>query len=56
VVRIDARHPTDEKEGAPAFALDMMEPERLKVDQAVLAFLKLEALDPADFTIRSMGW
>ncbi len=34
---------------------DMMEPERLKVDAAVLTFLKSEALHPADFTIREDG-
>jgi hypothetical protein len=37
---------------APAFVFDWMEPERSKVDRAVLAFLKAEALLPADFTIR----
>ena len=40
---------------APAFVFDMMEPERPKVDRAVLAFLKSEALHPADFTIREDG-
>jgi hypothetical protein len=34
---------------------DIMEPDRPKVDQAVLAFLKSEALHPADFTIREDG-
>jgi hypothetical protein len=33
----------------------MMEPERPKVDRAVLSFLKSEALHPADFTIRGDG-
>jgi CRISP-associated protein Cas1 len=33
----------------------MMEPERPKVDRAVLSFLKSEALHPADFTIREDG-
>jgi hypothetical protein len=33
----------------------MMEPERPKVDRAVLTFLKSEALHPADFTIREDG-
>ena len=32
-----------------------MEPDRPKVDWAVLAFLKSEALHPADFTIREDG-
>ena len=42
-------------DGAPAFVFDMMEPERPKVDRAVLPFLKSEALHPADFTIREDG-
>ena len=44
-----------ERDGAPAFVFDMMEPERPKVDRAVLAFLRTEALHPADFTIREDG-
>jgi CRISP-associated protein Cas1 len=44
-----------DRDGAPAFVFDMMEPERPKVDSAVLAFLKSEALHPADFTIRGDG-
>jgi hypothetical protein len=32
-----------------------MEPERPKVDGAVLSFIKTEALHPADFTIRNDG-
>jgi CRISP-associated protein Cas1 len=44
-----------ERDGSPAFVFDMMEPERPKVDQAVLSFLKSEALHPADFTIREDG-
>jgi CRISPR-associated protein Cas1 len=44
-----------DREGAPAFVFDMMEPERPTVDRAVLAFLKSEALHPADFTIREDG-
>jgi CRISPR/Cas system-associated endonuclease Cas1 len=44
-----------DRDGAPAFVFDMMEPERPKVDRAVLAFLKSEALHPADFTIREAG-
>jgi CRISP-associated protein Cas1 len=42
-------------EDAPAFVFNMVEPERPKVDKAMLAFLKLEALHPADFTIREDG-
>ena len=41
-----------ERDGSPAFAFDMMGPERPKVDRAILGFLKSEALHPADFTIR----
>ena len=44
-----------DRDGAPAFVFDMMEPERPKVDRVVLAFLKSEALHPADFTIREDG-
>jgi CRISP-associated protein Cas1 len=44
-----------DRDGAPAFVFDMMEPERPKMDRAVLAFLKSEALDPMDFTIREDG-
>ncbi len=44
-----------ERDGSPAFVLDLMEPERPKVDRAVLAFLKSEALHPADFTNLG-GW
>jgi CRISP-associated protein Cas1 len=44
-----------DRDGAAAFVFDMMEPERPKVDRAVLAFLKSEAVHPADFTIREDG-
>jgi CRISP-associated protein Cas1 len=44
-----------ERDGAPAFVFNLVEPERPKVDRAVLAFLKSEALHPADFTIRADG-
>ena len=33
----------------------MMEPDRPKVDRALLSFLKSEALHPGDFTIREDG-
>jgi CRISP-associated protein Cas1 len=32
-----------------------MEPERPRVDRAVLAFVKSHVLDPSDFVIRSDG-
>jgi CRISP-associated protein Cas1 len=41
-----------ERNGSPAFVL---EPERPKVDRAVLDFVKCHVLDPADFVIRSDG-
>ena len=44
-----------DRDGAPAFVFDMMEPDRPKVDRTVLDFLKSEALHPADFTIREDG-
>jgi CRISPR-associated protein Cas1 len=44
-----------ERDRSPAFVFDMMEPERPKVDRAVFAFLKSEALHPADFTLREDG-
>ncbi|SEE46372.1 CRISPR-associated endonuclease Cas1 [Rhizobiales bacterium GAS191] len=43
------------REGSSAFVYDMMEPERPKVDRAVLEFVKANALHPADFTIRTDG-
>jgi CRISP-associated protein Cas1 len=44
-----------ERDGSPAFVFDMMEPERPKVDRAILGFLRNESLHPADFTIREDG-
>jgi CRISPR-associated endonuclease Cas1 len=38
-----------DRDDAPAFVFDIMEPERPKVDRAVLAFLKSAKLHPADF-------
>jgi CRISPR-associated endonuclease Cas1 len=43
------------REGSSAFVFDMMEPERPKVDRAVLEFLKANPLHPTDFTIRADG-
>jgi CRISPR/Cas system-associated endonuclease Cas1 len=45
----------ESREGSSAFVFDMMEPERPKVDRAVLEFLKANPLHPADFTIRADG-
>ncbi len=44
-----------DRDGAPALVFDMMEPERPKVDRAVLAFLRSDALQSCDFTIREDG-
>ena len=44
-----------ERDGSPAFVFDLMEPERPKVDRAVLEFLRSEPLHPADFTILEDG-
>jgi CRISP-associated protein Cas1 len=42
-------------EGSSKFIFDLMEPERPKVDRAVLDFVKGHVFDPADFVIRSDG-
>jgi CRISP-associated protein Cas1 len=44
-----------DRDDAAAFVFDMMEPERPKMDRAVMTVLKSEALHPADFTIREDG-
>jgi CRISPR-associated protein Cas1 len=43
------------RDGSSKFVFDLMEPERPKVDRAVLDFVKETIFDPADFTIRSDG-
>jgi CRISPR-associated protein Cas1 len=43
------------RDGSLKFVFDLMEPERPKVDRAVLDFVKATVFDPADFTIRSDG-
>jgi CRISP-associated protein Cas1 len=42
-------------DGSSKFIFDLMEPERPKVDRAVLEFVKGHVFDPADFFIRSDG-
>ena len=42
-------------DGSPTLVFDMMQPERPKVDKAVLGFLRTEGLHPVDFTIREDG-
>ena len=44
-----------DRDDAAAFVFDMMEPERPKVDCAVLGFLKSEALYPQRF-YDQRGW
>ena len=43
------------RDGSSKFVFDLMEPERPKVDRAVLDFVKGHVFDPADFTIPSDG-
>jgi CRISPR-associated protein Cas1 len=42
-------------DGSSKFIFDLMEPERPKVDRAVLDFVKGHVFDPADFVIRADG-
>jgi CRISPR-associated protein Cas1 len=42
-------------DGSSKFILDLMEPERPRVDRAVLDFVKGHVFDPADFVIRTDG-
>jgi CRISPR associated protein Cas1 len=42
-------------DGSSKFVFDLMEPERPKVDRAVLEFVKGHVFDPAAFVIRSDG-
>jgi CRISPR/Cas system-associated endonuclease Cas1 len=42
-------------DGSSEFIFDRMEPERPKVDLAVLDFVKATVFDPAEFVIRSAG-
>jgi CRISPR-associated protein Cas1 len=42
-------------DGSSKFIFDLMEPERPKVDRAMLDFVKGHVFDPADFVIRSDG-
>jgi CRISP-associated protein Cas1 len=43
------------RDGSSKFIFDLMEPERPKVDRAVLDFVKGHVFDPADFIIRTDG-
>jgi CRISPR-associated protein Cas1 len=43
------------RDGSSKFIFDLMEPERPRVDRAVLDFAKGQVFDPADFTIRTDG-
>jgi len=42
-------------DGSSKFIFDLMEPERPRVDRAVVDFVKTMVFDPADFVIRSDG-
>jgi CRISPR-associated protein Cas1 len=42
-------------DGSSKFIFDLMEPERPKVDRAILDFVKGHVFDPADFVIRTDG-
>jgi hypothetical protein len=42
-------------DGSSKFFFDPVEPERPRVDRAVLDFVKATVFDPADFTIRNDG-
>jgi CRISP-associated protein Cas1 len=42
-------------DGSSKFIFDLMEPERPRIDRAVLDFVKTTVFDPADFVIRSDG-
>jgi CRISP-associated protein Cas1 len=43
------------RDGSSKFIFDLMEPERPKIDRAVLDFVKRQVFDPADFVIRTDG-
>src|ERR1700678_1916021 len=56
----DGYHPTigimhEGSDGSSKFIFDLMEPERPKVDRAVLDFVKGHVFDRVDFVIRSDG-
>jgi CRISPR-associated protein Cas1 len=42
-------------DGSSKFIFDLMEPERPKIDRAVLDFVKTNVFDPSDFVIRGDG-
>jgi CRISPR-associated protein Cas1 len=43
------------RDGSSKFIFDLMEPERPRVDRAVLDFVRSHVFDPADFAIRTDG-
>jgi len=45
----------ERSDGSSKCIFDLMQPERPKMDRAMLTFLKSEALHPSDFTIREDG-
>jgi CRISP-associated protein Cas1 len=46
---------TKGSDGSSKFIFDLMEPERPKIDRAVLDFVRGHVFDPADFVIRTDG-
>ena len=52
---VSANRDAPQRDGAPAFIFDLMEPERPKIDRAIIEFFKADKLHPADFTIRRDG-
>jgi hypothetical protein len=45
----------ESSDGSSKFIFDLMEPERPRVDRAVLDFVKGQVFDPSDFIIRADG-
>ena len=43
------------RDGSSKFVFDLMEPERPRVDRAVVDFVKGHVFDPTDFVIRTDG-
>jgi hypothetical protein len=55
IERLQFEPASSRADGSSKFVSDLMEPERPKVDRAVLDFVKATVFDPSDFTIRSDG-
>ena len=46
---------TSGNDGSSKFIFDLMEPERPKIDRAMVDFIKMTVFDPADFVIPADG-